>query len=237
MGIDVNDKIVTFNASHEHRVVTDTARRCPTAQAGGVSVVSIFARKRTRQDSDDGNPLIYALKGKFGYTIPMGDLKEIYRRAALILPKALDGKNFDIVVPLPSSSSVASILGTRIVRTRANVGIADCLAKATIRDVLAGLPLPDEVPQRDRREYTSLLSTLQGLNPGSAIEMKRIPFKFRLYLTPVVAQPTAEACRGKSVLLVDDIFGTGSSLQSAAIALSAYEPLSVTAVTLMGRLS
>lgn len=238
MGIDVSPKkVVSFNATHEQRVVTDPARRCPTAVAGPVQVTSLFARKRARQDSDDGNPLIYALKGKFGYKIAYGDFREIYNCASLILPKALEGKVFDAVVPLPSSSPIARILATRVVRARAGSEMIDCLEKATIGDVLADLPAPDAVPQRFRDEYTTMLNKLQRANPSSVIEMKQIPLRIRNHLSPVVARATAGACAGRSILLVDDIFGTGTSLQSAALALSVHQPASVAGLTLLGRLS
>lgn len=238
MGIDVSKgKVVTFNAQHEHRVVTDPARPIPSAKAGTVDVVSVFARKMTRQDNDDGNPLIYSLKGKFGYTIPTWDFREIYRRAMIILPAALAGRQFDMIVPLPSSSGVARILATRVNRLIPDAELYECLDKATIAAVLPNMPAPNAVPTRLRVEYTSLLRTLQRSNPHSEIQMKQIKLPLRRYVAPIIAGAGAQACHGRSILLVDDIFGSGSSLQSAGDALSVFQPAAVSGLTLLGKLS
>lgn len=74
MGIDVDaHKVVTFSALHQHRVVTDPTRPIPKVRYGRLKIVSVFRRQITSHDGDDGNPLIYALKGKFGYTMPYRD--------------------------------------------------------------------------------------------------------------------------------------------------------------------
>jgi hypothetical protein len=105
MGIDVDaHKVVTFSALYQHRVVTDPTRPIPKVRYGRLVIVSVFGRQITSHDGDDGNPLIYALKGKFGYTMPYRDFRHLYPAATEILPNALADVNFDIVVPLPSSS-------------------------------------------------------------------------------------------------------------------------------------
>jgi len=238
MGIDVSPtKVVTFNAQHEHRVVTDPARSIPFAKAGAIEVVSIFARKTTRQDNDDGNPLIYALKGKFGYTIPAADFRKIYRRAMIILPAALAARQVDMIVPLPSSSGVARILAERVNRLIPEAELCECLIKATIGAVLPNMPAANAVPGRLRGDYTSLLRALQKSNPDTEIQMKRIKLPLRWYVAPIVAGMGAQACKGRAILLVDDIFGSGSSLQSAGDALSVFQPASVSGLTLLGKLS
>ncbi len=238
MGIDVSlAKVVTFNAQHEHRVVTDPARPIPFTKAGAVEVVSVFARKTTRQDNDDGNPLIYALKGKFGYTIPAGDFREIYRRAMIILPTALADRQINMIVPLPSSSGVARTLAERVNRLMPKAELYECLDKATIGAVLPNMPAASAVPVRLRSDYTSLLRALQTSNPGTEIQMKQIKLPLRRYVAPIVAGIGAEVCKGRAILLVDDIFGSGSSLQSAGEALSRFKPAAVSGLTLLGRLS
>lgn len=237
MGIDVDaQKVVTFSAAHEQRVVTDPARPIPRVRYGPLEVVSIFRRQTTAHDTDDGNPLIYALKGKFGYTMPYRDFRLLFRAANQILPNALGGMNFDLVVPLPSSSPVAAILASRAARQRPGCSSLTCLEKATIWQVLAGAPVAAQIRRQHRGEYTSQLAKLQRLDPNLLIEMKALKGPVRPYFAPVVANGLAGQCAGRHVLLVDDILSSGSSLAAAEAALHASGAASVSALTLLSRL-
>jgi len=238
MGIDVNDaKVVTYNPNHEHRVVTDPSRPIPSVRYGTLQVVSIFRRRQVGHDGDDGNPLIYALKGKFGYTMPGQDFRHICRAAHTILPNALAGLLYDTVVPLPSSSKVAHILAVRAARLHRNCSVLPCLDKATIGQVLSLAPPVNAVMKRHRGDYTSQLAKMQRLDPAAAIEMKAIKLPLRPYFTPIVANHFAAQCAGQRVLLVDDILGSGSSLLAAEAALHAFGAQSVEGMTLLSRLS
>ena len=236
MGIDVNAKVVTFNAAHEHRVVTDTTRPVPRARIGSLEVVSIFRRRSVRTDNDDGNPLIYALKGKFGYTIPGPDLRLILRAGRTILPTALQGLAFDLVVALPSSSPLAQLLATRAARLRNGCPLLACLDKASVEQVLASAPPTHMVEKRLRGDYTSQLARLQRQSPGLPIEMKTVKVPLRGYFRPIVANGLAVQCHGYHVLLVDDIVGSGTSLLAAEAGLRAAGAASVSALTLLGQL-
>ena len=237
MGIDVDHaKVVTFNGTHEHRVVTDPARPFPIDQIGDLRISSIFQRRTTRLDNHDGNPLIYALKSKFGYTIPNVDLKEILSRAREILPHALADVPFDVVVPLPSSSPVAMRLGVRASRLSGGCLVLTCLDKATVAHVLAAAPPVGHVAKRMRNAYTTALANMQ-LRPGAALfEMKFVRSPIRHYFVPVVTNHLAVQCAGRRVLLVDDILGSGTSLKVAEAELRAAGAMDVSALTLLSRL-
>jgi hypothetical protein len=238
MGIDVSDaRVVTFNPDHERRVDTNVARLPPRQTLGTIEVVSIFARKTVATDDLDGNPLIYALKGKFGYTMPYGSFRQIYRRAAEILPKALDGIDFDMIVPLPSSSAVTAIVAERASRCGGDCAILPCLEKATFAQVLQAAPPINMVEKRYRRNYGRQLSELQKASPAATFEMKKVKSPLRGYFLPVVAGPGAEMVAGHRILLVDDILGSGTSIMAAARALNAFEPVSIAGLTLMGKLA
>lgn len=239
MGIDVSRAgVVTFNGAHEQRVITDTTRPIAVLSLGPVPVASVFRRRRAKPDNHDGNPLIYALKGKKGFTIPRADFAEIHRRAATNLPAALDAlPDFDVAIPLPSSSNVAAILARRAVRLRPGTVLLDCLEKATVAHVLANSPATGMLPDRVQKPYKSLLNALQGMAPNSHVEMKTINLRVRPYINPVVAGLASSQCRGLRVLVVDDIFGSGASLEGAIAALSRHGPSSIAGLTFLGRLS
>lgn len=237
MGIDVDAaKVVTLNPAHEQRVVTDPARALSAITLKGMDVVSLFARRRVGHDEDDGNPLIYALKGRKGYTIPSADLRKFLAIAQQLLPRAIADREFDLVVPLPSSAAVANKLGLRAARSRGVLPILPCLHKATIADVLAAAPALDAVKARDRGWYTTQLARLQQVAPDETIEMKTVPLRVRPYFTPIAGNALAGGCAGRHILLVDDIVGSGASLLAARDALLAAGAAGVRALTLMSRL-
>ncbi|AMG75564.1 phosphoribosyltransferase family protein [Sphingopyxis granuli] len=237
MGIDVDAaKVVTLNLAHEQRVVTDPARALSEMKLHGMEVVSMFRRRKAGHNEDDGNPLIYALKGRMGFTIPPADLRKFIALGQQLLPQALAGTEFDLVVPLPSSATVTHRLGLRAARNRGVLPIIPCLHKATIADVLAAAPALDAVKARDRQWFTTQLARLQQLAPDQIIEMKTVPIRIRQYFTPIAAGTLADQCAGRHILLVDDIVGSGASLLAARNALLAAGAAGVRALTLLSRL-
>lgn len=237
MGIDVSGaRVVTFNPNHERRVDTNVARKPPRQTLGALEVVSVFARKTVATDDLDGNPLIYALKGKFGYTMPYGSFREIYRRGVEILPHALDGIDYDLIVPLPSSSAVTAIFAERAARSGGGCSVVYCLEKATFQQVLSTAPPIDMVERRYRRAYGRQLRELEKSSPGATFEMKKVASPMRGYFLPIVTGEGAAAVAGRRVLLVDDILGSGTSIMAAARALNAFKPLSIAGLTLMSKL-
>lgn len=236
MGIDVHGKVVKLNPHHERRVVTDPRRPIPFASFGSLHVQSIFRRRRVKHDDDDGNPLIYALKGRFGYTIAHADLRELVKAGRMILPAAMNGLPCDMVVPLPSSSSVTTALAKRVARQAGGRPVVPCLDKATIAQVLAQAPAPSSVTHRDRNAYTSQLARLQALPRSDVIEMKSVAMHVRPYFVPTSVNALASGCVGCHIILVDDIVGSGTTLISAQKALLTAGAASVQALTLLSQL-
>lgn len=238
MGIDVSaSKVVTFNPAHEQRVNTDPQRTVSRINLDDIVVASIFRRRKFGHDTQDGNPLIYAIKGKFGFTIPRRDFQEIHTRALQILPLALaELGEFDIVIPLPSSSNVARLLARRIVRSRPGSVLLDCLDKATVAHVLASALPPTALSRGLARLYVTQLNTYQKLSPNSLVEMKKVNSRIRPFINPVVAGAGAGACGLLRVVLVDDIYGTGATLRGAVSALQPFGPASICALTYLSRL-
>ncbi|MFN0046274.1 MAG: phosphoribosyltransferase [Sphingorhabdus sp.] len=238
MGIDVSaQKVVTYNPAHQKRVITDPSRIPPSLVINSLKVVSVFGRRKVAQDNYDGNPLIYALKGKFGYTMPHGDFRQLLSCAQEIAPKALDGVQYDLVVPLPSTSLVTNILAKRVSRLNGGCSTVECLDKVNIGQVLATAPNVNQVANRYRTEFRSQLHSMQVANPNDFFEMKHVPIALRSYFIPVIANHIAGQIANKKILLVDDILGSGTSLLSAARGLKQFGPSAIVGFTLMGRLA
>jgi len=237
MGIDVSaTKVVTYNAAHHQRVVTDISRAPPVTELGGLKVVSIFQRRAVRRDKTDGNPLIYALKGKFGYTMPYASFRGILECASAILPVALAGMQYDVVVPLPSSSKVAGIFAKRAARAHGNCPIVACFEKTNYAQALASAAPVAEVEERHRRDYKAQLNQLQRANPQHLFEMKHVKLALRPYFTPLVANSLAARLTGAHILFVDDILGSGASLAAADSALQPFGPAGTVGLTIMSPL-
>jgi len=70
MGIDVSDKkAVSLNDQHQNGVNTTIKDNPTKSYLKGVQLLHVFSRNQNGSRRDDGNPLIFALKGRRGFTI------------------------------------------------------------------------------------------------------------------------------------------------------------------------
>ncbi len=238
MGIDVdNNKRVTHNADHEQRVVTSIARNPHTIDDNGLLITSIFRRRHAGKNESDGNQLIYALKRKFGYTIGYNDIKEINRLFSLILATALNEKQFDVIVPMPSSASVARIMADRIKRSLGgNTVVLHAFRKATVQEVLSAAVPVGSVHKRLRNDYGKTLGALQSKKGGQSFEMKLVEQSVRHLFSPIVIDPGMGAMiSGQRIVIVDDIVSSGTTLRSAALSIQHAGAMSVEAYCLLGK--
>ena len=115
-GIDIKDNTVAFNPSHQDNVDTnDPWNPKPIYnEVDGYRVISVFKRKMT-DDKQDGNPLIYALKGKqWKFKHPQYDIMALLRRFVAVT-KELNEK-FDLIITTPSSNPLNNEILKRVVR-------------------------------------------------------------------------------------------------------------------------
>lgn len=141
MGIDIsNNKVITFNASHEKRVVTGIARNPKLSKIGRsphTSVFSIYRRTKAGDFRRDGNPLMYALKGINGYSIKPFELYKFRTTFFPILSTIHSnlalGSN--IIIPMPSSSYFVTTF-SKIIAKRFNAPIISMFQKRTVLEVL-----------------------------------------------------------------------------------------------------
>jgi len=240
MGIEVTKKIVTVTGNHERLVVTSTLRNPTTSLLpNGMEVHSIFQRTRVGDKENDGNPLIYALKRRFGFSIPVSSIKTLRKDGETILKSILQNKVYDFIVPIPSSSPISRMLCRRIVKLQGrHTRSLPCLKKATIRDVLASLPEPAMVPARHRRDFVSQLNMWQRTSPGALVEMKVVGHTIRKYVSPFVADPNLLLrCSQGAVLLVDDLCSSGTSLEAAEKLIAQHRPRVLRAVCLLSQIA
>lgn len=238
MGIEVDATgLVSLTDDHERRVVTSVGSNPTLETVRDLEISSIFKRTKAGDEKGDGNSLIYALKNIKGFRISPEERVRIFARADEIIRKIVKDQFYDFIVPIPSSSTLCKEICETVANRCANrVPILDCLKKATIGEALIGMPNADDVDERHRREYTSLLRTLQKSSLGASLQMKLVPGKIRHYVTPMAKLTSVSRCEGASVLLVDDLCASGTSLAGAASLIRSAGARKVRALCLLSRI-
>ena len=142
MGIDVENSEIFYNNKHKEglntSVKTNPQRshfsvQCHLQQK--IVVQSIFQRNYLHNEND-GNPFIYALKGKKGYKISRKELCKFIPDFTNILNKAMKNKQNVYLVPVPSSHKISQILARRASRIHHQSPVADIFAKKTNGEVV-----------------------------------------------------------------------------------------------------
>jgi hypothetical protein len=218
VGITVNGKLVKFDGNTNH-LINNRASDNPIIQViGDISVYSVFRRVRASRTSlGDGNPLIYALKKFYGHSIELGDILAFMPDFYKISKKVAPHINSAHVVPIPSSASVAMMCAKRIARSIDAKFSPSLLVKKTHRQVCADLDLmlrAGSVPKEDVKALGTIRAELNR-SLSSSFSMKKVDHKLRKYFAPFKVVMPAQVPSGKSVLLVDDLLSSGTSLRSA----------------------
>lgn len=218
MGIDVSrTKAVSINERHEHGVDTSLAKNPSTGRLGKLPLVHVFSRNRRGTVAGDGNPLIYALKGLQGYSITPHWERWLFRRAVDILaqkPELLS--DYQVCIPVPSASLLCSnFAGVAALHLGIPLIVPDFVQKRTIGSVLAGAQLnPPRMRPGQVKEFEKQLE-IWAVTDGTAIyKAKEVPTAIRPLFSPLEAAGTAPNLKGQRVLIVDDLFATGSSIES-----------------------
>jgi hypothetical protein len=231
VGIDVCEETrrISYASSHNQRVVTGSDNNPVVQIIRGLPVVSIFRRVKTGDPTRDGNPLIYALKGKHGYSLRYSCAVDLHEAAMPIIAKILTAIGpCDAVIPMPSSSNVAGYVAKALARGCPN-GLVSTprFKKATMADALVRMRLPHNVAAKLRRDYGAQLRTMQRLPSGTLVQMKKIDNHIRHLIPAVVPLTPLQDLAGQRIVLVDDLLSTGSTLLSAQEHLSTVGPAKV----------
>lgn len=213
-----------------------------------MNVISIF--KRTKFNSElnnrnpDGNPFIYALKGKFGWKLDMtiSDVKK-YMKIFIENCKSIK-KKYDTCIMIPSKSSVNELFMKEL---KKNIDCKDYINKffekmPTDEVLMNGIDYHKIDKENDEVNAKSIVKRIKKAidDMGDYFEAKKIHKELLQYIKYITYDEENSEIRekidGKNILILDDIISSGESVSQAVEALkSGFEPKSITVITLLSK--
>ena len=225
LGITVDDnKVVTFTSETEQLVNTslDDNPNFHKLNNSRLIVHSVFKRMYSRQGGD-GNPLIYALKGQKGFSITLKECGKFNPNISIILDRLMQKKDYEVIITMPSSHKIVERFAKKINRRASGdcILISNIFTKKTFSEVYADLQdLP--LTPKHKKDIIALRRSLEkdlNRNPNKVFSMKEVDTKDRMFIRPLKINPThvdkIVQIKGKSILLVDDLLASGTTLMSA----------------------
>ena len=225
LGITVDDnKVVSFTSETEQLVNTslDANPNYHKLNNSDLIVHSVFKRLYSRQGGD-GNPLIYALKGQKGFSITLKECGKFNPNISAILDRLMQKKDYEVILTMPSSHKIVERFAKKINRRASEhcILINNIFTKKTFREVYADLQdLP--LTPKYKKDIIALRRSLEKnlhRNPNKVFSMKEVDTKDRMFIRPLKIDSTKidtiQKIKGKSILLVDDLLASGTTLTSA----------------------
>ena len=244
---DENRLTVSYNPSHEDNIETseETNPTMVSKYGDNVEVWSIFKRKSGRKD--DGNPLVYALKGEGGWKFKTNkDKNAIYSQIEKITAKFFSTHSSNVTIILPSEGRLNSMFANIIMSyNKGSIFIDDLMIKMDTDEVRRLLLLKDS-PFRKVYNTPDLFERALAVFDIYADKMGD---KYRTHLMhdkdirsvvektirinyPQIAK-YFDSINNKDVLVIDDNIGRGSSIKVAIRELkNYYSPNSIAFLTL-----
>lgn len=258
-GIDVwpEKYELAFNPNHQNYIDTnDPWNPQPIySTVRGYKVISIFSRKMSK-DKLDGNPLIYALKGKdWKFKHPQYDIFALLRRFVAVTKELKD--TYDTIITIPSSNSLnVEILHKVSKLIPHSYEYEDFFTKYTVDDVYESF-IDSEWLDRAYKDNPTEKKKMHGRLYAAFEKMcslnNRI-FSYK-YIKPIELRnainqsmkvsdkytdefSVSDQINGKKVLIIDDTVTSGKTLSDSADAImEMYDPKSITFLTLFSPLT
>lgn len=177
----------------------------------GIPVTYLFARM-PRSPPAKSSALPAALKRANGFDMSTTDKLELARRAIQIGSRDCCLLNCDAIVPMPSSSDLVMRI-SRVLQARLpnHPPILQLLRKRSNAEVLAVAPGIHEVSEPQRDVYQRECRRLARSHGTRPFEAKRVPVRLRRYFSPLELTERFMPPNTRSILIVDDVFSTGST--------------------------
>ncbi len=255
-GIDYDklNKTVAFNPNHQEGVNTnDPWNPKPIYnEVDGYKIISIFEREKT-DDRQDGNPLIYALKGKYSWVFknPSYDYFSLLRRFVAVCKEL--NEEYDVIITTPSSNSLNTEILHRIIKLIPhNIHFERFFCKYNAQDVY-DITMDSMLFNKyfEGKELENAIYNFEMAIERMNVENNGV-FSYKYlpsYLRPILSnsmyvnkdvlndEKVNELINGKKILVIDDTVTSGKTISDSADALkSVFNPQSITFLTLFSPL-
>lgn len=248
-GIEVtSDRLVTMTDKHEKLVDTSAVNNPSVSDSiiPNIRVWSIFKRKEGAWN--DGNPLLYALKGEKGYTI--SNEMKVKNRIEYITKKFLEtNQGIDVTIMVPSANELNKYFASIVAKGCKNPQYIDnLLVKMSIQEVDDLINAPDSLfrktygPQYDsahellEKYYSYMKKGVFQFHLVQNLEMRKT-IEHTIKLSDEFYGKYIDCINDKNVLIIDDSITFAQSLkESCKIIAECYTPKSITVLTLFSPL-
>jgi predicted amidophosphoribosyltransferase len=210
LGIDVSKrKAVSVNERHDRLVITEPSKNPVEYDIGiGKYLTAVYQRKKARSRSGDGNPLIYALKNMYRFTISEESKSLLHSNMKTIVSRHYESEEFDSVIAMPSSKPIAEWVGNACSEAL-NVPLEkNVFIKATNANVLNQIQKIE-----GDQEIIELRKALEAKKANGAFNLKDLSQHQRAFVEPVRLNPFYNKYHTR-VLLVDDLVSSGTTFKS-----------------------
>ncbi len=219
-------KVLVDHNSKEHLVTTLAGN--PTLskvenELGELDVFSVFTRlkassqeRRNRQGRKLGDncPMIYALKGKEGLATGYRSVREMLLVGEQILKQHFSYGLAPVIVCIPSSHSIVRHIATQLQKHLGLRIVDGLLSKASVASAICDLDraIKASTAYRDRKDLQNIRQTL---SKQQVLALKDVHTRYRHFIQPIELGPHPVNQPLPSILLVDDLVSSGTSLIAA----------------------
>lgn len=248
ININPNEKTVSLTDDHDKGVDFSLVNNPVYDKYKDYDVISIFKRSKLVDNTNtqrDGNPFIYALKGKKGWKFNITN-EEIFRYIKRFLEICKKINNtYDTIVITPSSTNI----NERFMKVISNQVKAENVIKEFLvkikkeeiidDDLIDKEQITKDYPDNYNEVITKICRSFRRME-GADFEAKHMDKEYLKYVkyigvnNDVNIRPMID---GKDILILDDTISSGTTVsQCIEGIISNFTPKSITIVTLLSQL-
>lgn len=248
ININSNDKTISLTDEHDKGVDFSLVNNPVYDKYKDFDVISIFKRSKLVDDTNterDGNPFIYALKGKKGWTFDITN-DEIFRYIKRFLEICKKINNtYDTIVITPSSTNINERFMKVISKqVQAENIVREFLVKIKKEEIIDDNLIDKEQITKDYpnnyNEVITKISRSFRRMEGADFEAKHMDKKYLKYVKYIGVNNDLNIrpmIDGKDILVLDDTISSGTTVSQCIDGITSnFTPKSITIVTLLSKL-
>lgn len=248
ININSNDKTISLTDEHNKGVDFSLVNNPVYDKYKDFDVISIFKRSKLVDDTNterDGNPFIYALKEKKGWTFDITN-DEIFRYIKRFLEICKKINNtYDTIVITPSSTNINERFMKVISKqVQAENIVREFLVKIKKEEIIDDNLIDKEQITKDYpnnyNEVITKISRSFRRMEGADFEAKHMDKKYLKYVKYIGVNNDLNIrpmIDGKDILVLDDTISSGTTVSQCIDGITSnFTPKSITIVTLLSKL-